>query len=51
MTYIMIKEEGNVQDDSTDKGTSDGHVSILVSVDRLVVHRQVDCNVSVMETI
>jgi hypothetical protein len=42
----MIKEESNVKDDSTNKGASNGHVSILVSVDCLVVHGQVDGNVS-----
>ena len=45
----MIKEEDDVKDDSADKWAGDGHVSVLVSVDRLVVHWQVDGHVSVMK--
>ena len=45
----MIKEEDDVKDDSADKWAGDGHVSVLVSVDRLVVHWQVDGHVSAMK--
>ncbi len=45
MTYIMVKEKCDVDEDATDEGAGDGHVRVLVRVDGLVVHRQVDSNV------
>jgi len=45
MTYIMVEEKCDVDEDATDEGAGDGHVRVLVRVDGLVVHRQVDSNV------
>ena len=41
----MIEEKGDVDEDATNEGAGDGHVRVLVRVDGLVVHRQVDRHV------
>ena len=41
----MVEEERDVDEDSTDEGPGDGDVRVLVGVDRLVEHREVDGHV------
>jgi len=42
----MVEEEGNVNEDSSDEGSSDGDVCVFVGVDRFVEHRKVNGDVS-----
>ncbi len=43
--YVMVEEQSDVNENSANERAGDGHVGVLVGVDRLVVHRQVDGDV------